>query len=63
MSQRWAIIDPKTNVVMNCILWDGSGRPPGGPDMLHIEDDGCDRDDIYDSSTNTFIKPEGRNNK
>jgi hypothetical protein len=57
MTQRWAIIDRKTNIVQSCIIWDGTGRPPGGPDMLHVQHEQCDREDTYDAATNSFIKP------
>lgn len=52
---RHAIIDPKTNKVVNVVIWEGAEwLPPRG--HLVIQSDICDIDDDYDPEKNIIIK-------
>lgn len=56
---RWAVIDEKTNIVTNVIVWDGIAQwqPPKG--QFVVKHDDCDVNDLYDmvEEKHRFTKP------
>lgn len=52
---RHAIIDPKTNRVINVVIWNGAEWLPPRNHIV-LQHDSVDIDDIYDPSTGSIIK-------
>ena len=53
---RHAVIDKKTNMVVNVVMWDGNNKwsPPNGHYV--VQSDIADKDDLYDIKQKTFTK-------
>ena len=53
---RHAVIDKKTNMVVNVVMWDGNNKwnPPNGNYV--IQSDIADAGDLYDLKKKTFTK-------
>jgi hypothetical protein len=52
---RFAIVDNKTKVVSNVVVWEGN-RWMSVPGTLVIHSDTAGIGDVYDEKTNAFIK-------
>jgi hypothetical protein len=55
---RHAVIDSKTHVVKNVIIWDGVSKWSPPADTYVIRHDKCDINDTYDAKKKAFIKPQ-----
>lgn len=52
---RFAVVDAKTYIVQNCVIWDGSRwMAPAGNWV--VQNDTVGIGDIYDPKTNTFTR-------
>ena len=54
---RYAMIDPKTNVVKNVVIWDGVTEWAPSKTHLMIRSEKANIDDTFDYKTDSFISP------